>query len=472
MRSGGARRRCLAAVAVVGGVALLAPPYALGHGLVTRADLPVPQWLFIWGAGLVLLVSFLALGVLWRTPLLRERDGRALLRFPLWGEVAAGAVGVLAFGGLVACGLAGSASPNANLLPTFVYVVFWVGLVVVSAILGDVFRALNPWRAAARAGRWALGRRAGSRPAAPLAYPRRLGRWPAAAGLLAFGWLELVDPHGDEPRRLALIALAYAAVQLVGMALFGVERFGAGADTFGVYFGLFARISPLHVRDRVLRVRRPLAGLDSVELLPGTVAVLCASIGVTIFDGAQSVSLWTSWAGTLEGRLGDAGLGIDPSVELAETIGLIGSVILVGAVYLAGVWGMRASRAVADVRGLAAYFAPSLVPIALAYVLAHYFTFIVYQGQALGYLVSDPLGNGSDLFGTAGAGIDYGLLSTEVVWYVEVAALVIGHLAALAVAHDRALVIFHTPAAVLRSQLCLLAVMIAFTCFGLWLLSA
>ena len=176
--------------------------------------------------------------------------------------------------------------------------------------------------------------------------------------------------------------------------------------------------------------------------------------------------------GNLEGRLGDAGLGIDPSVELAETIGLIGSVILVGAVYLAGVWGMRASRAVADVRGLAAYFAPSLVPIALAYVLAHYFTFIVYQGQALGYLVSDPLGNGSDLFGTAGAGIDYGLLFTEVVWYVEVAALVIGHLAALAVAHDRALVIFDTPAAVLRSQLCLLAVMIAFTCFGLWLLSA
>ena len=472
MRSGGARRRCLAAVAVVGGVALLAPPYALGHGLVTRADLPVPQWLFIWGAGLVLLVSFLALGVLWRTPLLRERDGRALLRFPLWGEVAAGAVGVLAFGGLVACGLAGSASPNANLLPTFVYVVFWVGLVVVSAIFGDVFRALYPWRAAARGGRWALGRRAGSRPAAPLAYPRRLGRWPAAAGILAFGWLELVDPHGDEPRRLALIALAYAGAQLVGMALFGVERFGAGADAFGVYFGLFARISPLHVRDRVLRVRRPLAGLDSVELLPGTAAVLCVAIGVTIFDGAQSVSLWTSWAGTIEGRLGDAGLGIDPSVELAETIGLIGSVILVGAVYLAGVWGMRASRAVADVRGLAAYFAPSLVPIALAYVLAHYFTFIVYQGQALGYLVSDPLGNGSDLFGTADAGIDYGLLLTEVVWYVEVAALLAGHLAALAVAHDRALVVFDSPAAVLRSQLCLLAVMIAFTCFGLWLLSA
>ena len=472
MRSGGARRRYLAALAAVGGLGLLAPAYALGHGLVTRADLPIPQWLFIWGAGLVLLVSFLALGVLWRAPLLQDRDGRALLRFPAGAEVAAGVVGVLTFAGLVACGLAGSASPNANLLPTVVYVVFWVGLVVVSAIFGDVFRALNPWRAAARAGRWALGRRAGSSAAAPFAYPPWLGRWPAAAGILAFGWLELVDPHGDEPRRLALIALAYAGVQLVGMVLFGVERFGAGADAFGVYFGLFARISPLHVRDRVLRVRRPLAGLDSLQLLPGTVAVLCVAIGVTIFDGAQSVSRWTSWAGSIERHLGDAGVGIDRAVELAETIGLVGSVLLVAAIYQAGVWGMRATRAVADVRGLAAYFAPSLVPIALAYVVAHYFTLIVYQGQALGYLISDPLGNGSDLFGTAGAGIDYGLISTEVVWYVEVAALVAGHLAALAVAHDRALVMFRSPAAVLRSQLCMLAVMIAFTCFGLWLLSA
>ena len=114
----------------------------------------------------------------------------------------------------------------------------------------------------------------------------------------------------------------------------------------------------------------------------------------------------------------------------------------------------------------------SLVPIALGYLVAHYFSLLVTQGQATGYLISDPMGTGSDLFGTAGFRIDYGLLSAAAIWYVQVAALVGGHVSGLALAHDRALVVYGDAEDAADSQRWMLVVMVTFTCLGLWLLSA
>jgi hypothetical protein len=119
-------------------------------------------------------------------------------------------------------------------------------------------------------------------------------------------------------------------------------------------------------------------------------------------------------------------------------------------------------------------FAHTLIPIALAYLVAHYFSLFVFQEQAqFTYLLSDPLGTGhTDLFGTAEAGIDFALLSSRTIWYVQVGALVAGHVLGLTLAHDRALTIWPDPRRATRSQYWMLAVMVAFTCFGLYLLSA
>jgi hypothetical protein len=117
-------------------------------------------------------------------------------------------------------------------------------------------------------------------------------------------------------------------------------------------------------------------------------------------------------------------------------------------------------------------FAHTLVPIAFAYVLAHYFSLLLWQSQAMVYLASDPLGNGANLFGTSSFQIDYHVISYVGIWYVQVAALVSGHVGGLALAHDRALVLYKNPQEAVRSQYWMLAVMVTFTSFGLWLLSA
>jgi len=271
---------------------------------------------------------------------------------------------------------------------------------------------------------------------------------------------------------LAILALAYAAVQLVGQSLYGVEAWSRRGDAFGVYFGLFARLAPLAVQDGRLVVRRPLSGLTEIDWLPGTVALVCAAIGVTAFDGASEGELWGTLGAELQGVLADLGLSPSNALEAAYTVGLLAAIALVAAVWWLGVSGVGTVARRRPRDELSRRFAHSLVPIALAYVVAHYFSLLVFQGQATWRLLSDPLGTGADWFGTAAAGIDYGVVSMTAVWYVQVAALVLGHVAALVLAHDRALTVFNGQARLaVRSQYWMLVVMVGFTSLGLWLLA-
>ncbi|MEA2190215.1 MAG: hypothetical protein QOI73_336, partial [Solirubrobacteraceae bacterium] len=308
---------------------------------------------------------------------------------------------------------------------------------------------------------------------APMPYPVALGRWPAAAGILAFAWIELVYSGRTDPSHLAVLMLAYAAVQFVGMSLYGIEPWNRYGDAFGVYFGLFARISPLRWERGALYRRLPLSGLTTLDPVPGTVALLCTMIGTTSFDGFSAGPTWGEIGPSMTDSLRELGVSQSTGLEIAFTIGLIVVVALIAGLYRLGVAGMRSGGGVDEpIDTLAARFAHTLVPIALAYVVAHYFSLLAYQGQAMFYLVSDPLGEGANIFGTATATIDYGWISATAIWYVQVAALVIGHVAGLILAHDRALIAFKDGRTATRSQYWMLAVMIAFTSLGLWLLSA
>jgi hypothetical protein len=257
------------------------------------------------------------------------------------------------------------------------------------------------------------------------------------------------------------------------MSLYGIETWNRYGDGFGVYFGLFARVSPLHWLRGELRVRPPLAGLTTLDIVPGTVALLCTTIGTTSFDGFETGPIWTDVSPRISNSLRDLGLGSATAIEIASTIGLITAVLAVSGLYWLGVSGMRReSRGKITAGELAGRFVHSLVPIAIAYVIAHYFSLLAFDGQRIAYLVSDPLGQGDDLFGTAGATVDFAWISATGIWYVQVGALVLGHVAGLVLAHDRALVTFKDSRTATRSQYWMLAVMIAFTSLGLWLLSS
>src|SRR3954470_20508430 len=179
----------------------------IAHGLVGRADLPVPEGVFIAAAAVVLVVSFLALAGGWSRPRLQTWRERRLLRLPLAADAVLGVLGVLAFAVTVYAGLAGTTQESDNLAPTMVYVLFWVGVPVASLLLGDIWRLLSPWRAVGRAVGSVARRVGGEGLAEALPYPARLGRRPAAVGVFAFAVCELCWATAREPSPLAVLML-------------------------------------------------------------------------------------------------------------------------------------------------------------------------------------------------------------------------------------------------------------------------
>lgn len=344
-------------------------------------------------------------------------------------------------------------------------------------LLGNVFPAFNPWNAVAAP--IGLAWRAVTGNAPPhLAYPERFGRWPAAVGLAAFVWLELVYGTGGavsvgvEPAAVARAAGIYTAYTLVMVAVFGREKWFANGEVFSVYFGMFGSLGKLEFRDGELGIRRFLAGSTRWVVGSGSVAVVITSIGTTTFDGAQE-GVFKGGIDRLVELLDDLGLGAVASTRLASTTFMLISIGLVALVYLIGVRGMNTVPGAPDRWKLWRGFGHALIPIAFAYLAAHYFSLFVYQEQAqFTFLLSDPLGTGStDLFGTASYGINYGAINSELVWYVQVVTLLAGHVAGLVLAHDRAIAYWGDYRKAARSQYWMLAVMVAFTCFGLFLLS-
>jgi hypothetical protein len=367
---------------------------------------------------------------------------------------------LLAF--VLVSGYDGPDTPLDNFAPTFIFIIFWVGLVFASVLFGDLFRAFNPWRAIGRV----LFRDRRLRD-----YPESWGRWPAAIGLLGFTWIELGSGWGEEPATLATAVAGYSVLTLIFMGVFGVEAWSRLSETFSVYFNLFSRMSVFETRDRVVGTRPFLAGLPKLDPVPGTVGMVIVMIGSVTFDGLSQGQLWKDLAVQLNDGFETLGFSLETTPKLVAAVGLAIGVGIAGGFYALGIEGARSVGGDLNAERLRRAFAHSLVPIAMVYVAAHYLTFLLFEGQSIFYLASDPLGQGWNLFGTANSAIDYGLLSQNASWYLQVGFVVLGHVAALVLAHDRALVLYPDAKLAVRSQYWMLAIMVGFTSLALWLLA-
>lgn len=438
-----------------------APATLVAHGIGSREDLPLPLGWAIAGAASAVVVSFVLLGLLWREPRLNaEKAGRPLpeavarvLDAPAFRRTLAGA-GLLAAGYTLLALIFG---PNdaRNPVPWIVYVLLWVALVPASVLFGPVWRQLNPLRTV----HTLLNRAAGLDPRDGVReLPAGIGWWPAAAGLFGFAWLELVsaDPASLSTLRWA-IAL-YCAVHLLAALVYGSRWFDRG-DAFEAWSGLYGKISPLGRRlaDDVLVLRAPLVGLDGVRGAPGLVATVVVMLGSTAYDGLSGSATWARF--TQSHAL---------SRQLAGTFGLAATVLALAGLFVlcTGVAGRLGGI---GVRESANAFAPSIVPVALGYVVAHYYSFLAVEGQQAFIRLSDPLGIGANWLGTAGLQPSYALVTPSIVANIQVVAIVVGHVLGVIVAHDRAVKLFPRPKAVV-GQIPLLALMVTLTCLGLFLL--
>lgn len=430
------------------------------------------------------MVSFFALSAGWRRAryegdtwqAIAPGFSRVITSLPV--RLLTGAFGLFLLVVAIYAGFEGTEAPDRNVALTLLFVTAWLGFPLIGVLVGNIFPAFNPWNAVAAPVGW-VWRKVSGGPPPHLAYPQKLGRWPAAVGLFLFVWLEMVYGQGSgvavgvTPEAVAQAALFYSVYTLVMTAIFGREAWFRNGEIFSVYFGMFGSLGKLEVRDGVLGKRRYLAGATTwVAGIPGSVAVVICSIATTTFDGAAE-GVFKDAIEWLIDRFDAIGFGATAAARSSSTVFMLLTVGLVALVYVVGIKGMSTVPGAPDRSTLWRSFAHSLIPIAFAYLLAHYFSLFFFQQQAqFTYLLSDPLGTGStDLFGTVSYGINYNAISSAMVWYVQVGALVVGHVAGLILAHDRAVALWKDYRAAARSQYWMLAVMVAFTCFGLFLLS-
>ena len=428
------------------------------HGLGSRGQLPLPVWMFTWAAAIALVLSFVALGVLWTRPQLdRLATGRQLVP-PSGGLRLARAVGRAAALALyllcLVSGLVGADETSDNVLPVTIYVIVWVGALLASGLVGDVWGAVNPIATLAR-GAEAVAVRAGRRPGRP---PAWLGQWPAALGLLVFLFYELAHPSGAQPRTLGYLLAVHLVVSLVAAVLWGAD-WVADHEPFSALFTWIGAIGPLFRRpDGGLGLRTPMSGLARLPVVTGTLVGLLVVLGGTTYDGFSESELGRRILGRPTGWSG----------ALGELVALIGSILVVGLLYAVGIW--WTSRVTGMGRAdAAAAFAPSLAPIVFGYAVAHYAQLLVDESQSFVFRLSDPAGQGWDLFGGSGGLINFNLISVNLVAWLQVVAILSGHIGAVMVAHDRSMERFDASQS-LRSQFAMLLVMVAYSTLGLWLL--
>ena len=430
----------------IGWAAALVPAFgraAAAHGFGVRYDLPVPLWLYLAGAGGAVALSVVVIALFVGAA---PRSAGAARRLLLPARCPAGeAVAVALFLVVLLAGWFGNQNPLMNLAPTAVWIIWWVGLAYVSALFGNLWRLANPWAALFA---W-TERHAARRLSFDLPYPAWLDVWPGILLLFGFVWIELIYPRSAAPAAIAALAFCYSLITWAGMALFGRATWLERGEAFALAFGVFARLSPF-------------SGDRSPRASNATAALILFMLASVMFDGLLATPVWAA----IEARLPFGATG-------GETIGLAAVWLLFIASYAA------VSLVIAAVAGgghsageIGRAFAFSLVPIALAYHLAHYLTYLLIEGQYIIPLASDPLGRGWNLFGTAGYRVDIAIVGPRFAWFSAVGAIVAGHIAAIWLAHRRAQDFFAAPRAGMRSQFAMTALMVAYTVASLTILAA
>ncbi|RWL39465.1 MAG: hypothetical protein EOR60_31375 [Mesorhizobium sp.] len=451
--------------------ASLLPTPAFAHASDRGHVLLLPTGYYIAGGALAVAVSFLVLALL--PPAALDSFWRRRLPLFAYSDHSRTVISLISFAGfvlLVAAGLLGSRDPLSNPLPLVIWTLLWAGLTLLQGMLGDIWSWLNPWYGPWRIVARLLGERWSEKQ--PPGLPNWLGYWPAFVLFLAFARFELIDPAPDDPERLALAAGLYWLVSFIAVLAFGYDAWSKRGEFLTVFFSMVARFAPVERLEGRLSLCWPGAKLLAAEPLPQSgMAFLLLALSSVSFDGLSKTFFWLGLFGVnpLEypGRTALIGIG---------SLGLALTFILLAAVFGLTVFlGQRLAgdkHSFGEAAGLLVW---SIVPIALAYHIAHYLTVLLVDGQYALVALSDPFALGWNLFGTANmmveAGVVAGAHSAWWLWNIQAGVIIAGHVLAVLVAHGLAWRLNKQPSCAALSQLPLTLLMIAYTIFGLWLLA-
>lgn len=427
---------------------LLLSKLAQAHSFDERYDLPIPLEFFLVGGGLVIAASFLLiivaskywpslkLPIYYRIFSITQKWATVIL---FMGRL----VGLVAFVLVIAAGFWGPDNPLLNLAPNFIWITWWLGFSLSIALLGNFWPIFNPWISLFDTLIWLahiLGLKMSNREC-KFFFPQWLGLYLATGFLLAWSWMEVVYPIAFVPAKVASIALAWTIINLAGMYTFGRNTWQARGDVFSVYFSILGEFGIFSFTkvDHSFYIRIPgggiLSGAETWRNTRGATAFIIAMLAIVLFDGLHGSQAWGSFMALVQAlglqQLSSSSYGMG-------TAGLLVVWLIFTGLFYVSCW-LSSKLIHIPAAQVSNFFAPTLIPIAVAYLIAHNFSSLVIQGQSIIFLVSDPLGFGWDLFSTSHFRPNIGLIDAKITWYLAVFSIVAGHMIALILNHCLAL---------------------------------
>ena len=440
----------------------LAPMALFGHAFGEDFSLPLPVWMFIFGGTAAVLLSFVLVSLLYDD---RTLEGKQPKQIKSRALTVLGAIGkrfgLFVFAVTVAAGFLGSPYATENFTITLFWVIFFVGFTYITAVFGNIWKVINPFLNIVELVEH-LGRKQfnGTKP-----YSKRFGYYPALVIYFVVICLELLfDNFGVVPASLSAFLLYYTLVTVLGCMVFGKTVWFRYIDFFSVYFRLVSKMSAFAYQRRNLVLRKPFSGL--IQERPehnSLVLFVIFMLSSTTFDGFTETKQYVQAFNALPSFV--------PQWLYGMAV-LAGITSLLYGLYVLSVRCAKATiRTGLSVQQLCCMFVFSLIPIAVGYNVAHYLSYLVTTGQYSIAQASDPFGMGWNLFGTANYQVNPTPLSPYATWYLQVGAIVLGHVVAVYVAHKIALGLQQKRSQVLVSQIPVIVLMLIYTTISLWIIA-
>jgi hypothetical protein len=488
----------------------LLPTIAYSHGFGETYDLPIPLAYYLIGAGMTVAVSFVAISLFIRHKQLSQSYPHLNLRRYIWFQIIFDnfiTVSILKFTTVlllflvIITGLFGNQDPLLNISPTLVWIMWWVGISFISVLIGNIWAVINPLKSVFEFWEWVYAKLIpGANLSFNIPFDRSTRLLPAIVLFLCFAWVENVAPHSSTPRAIANMTMIYSAITLMGMLIFGKYQWLMYGDPFSIFFGLLSRLSPTEIRVRnqdmcnncwncntenhcvdcyicfsqsnavEINLRPYATGLTPrYGVSTSKTVFILIMLSTVTFDGFSETTLWSTIINNLYPQFSIFG---SQGLIVADTVGLFMFPIIFIGIFITACYVMKitSGNAYSTLR-LSQIFAQTLLAIAISYHMAHFFSYLMIQGQLIIRLISDPFGYGWDLFGTSDYQINIGIINARIAWLTSIGLIVFGHIVAVFVSHLESIRTFGNHRQALMSQLPMVCLMITYTVFSLWIIA-
>ena len=425
------------------------------HGFGQQFTLPLPLWLYLFSAGVVVVASFVLLSVLAS----KKEDIKAvgtLPPLPVWLTNFFRAAFLFLFLLLLSAGLFGNQFAGDNLAPIFFWIIWTVGVFFLVSLVGNLWRYLNPWESLFLLFKWLLPN---YKP--PFQLPK-LALWPTFIFLVIYLWVENVSAL-YQPWQISTLLASYTIFTLGAALAYGEVWFESG-EVFNVLYRILSTFAPLKFGQKETQVYIPSIRLtNEIRRDTSLVAFVLFMLSGVTFDGVKENTTYFAirqfFSSEINLNLGD---------KQYNTLAMFVLFFLFVAIYYFFNFLVSATTHL-SLKKATLYFITSLIPIAIGYELAHFSSLLLVQGQDIVRVASDPFAFGWDLLGTRGFKPIL-FINAKFFWYLQIVTIITGHIAGVYVAHKVSLAYLDRKKAFL-SQLPMLGLMIFFTVFSLWVIS-